>query len=125
PRPLLLLVLLRDIGRPLRQVANVTNARLDDEAVAQIPLDRPRLGRRLDDDEPLVLSLRSHRRATIPSPDEVEYTADAAHPSLQRRRSPLVAPSPRPLPARGPGGGEPAGRGRVRARVQALLDLPP
>ena len=53
PGPFLLLVLLRDVRRALRQVANVANARLDDEAVAEEALDRPRLRRGLDDDEAL------------------------------------------------------------------------
>src|SRR6184192_646220 len=86
PRPLLLLVLLRDVGGALGQVTNVTNARLDDETVAEIALDRAGLGRGLDDDEPLVLLLCSHRRATIPRRQEVEYSSDAADPRLQRRR---------------------------------------
>src|SRR5439155_7653170 len=41
-RPLLFLVFLRDIGGALRQVAYVADARLDDEIVAKIALDRPR-----------------------------------------------------------------------------------
>jgi hypothetical protein len=44
-------LLLRDLGSALRQVANVTDARLDHELGAEIAGDRPRLGGRLDDDE--------------------------------------------------------------------------
>jgi hypothetical protein len=58
--PLLLLVFLRDVGGALGQVANVAHARLDDEVVAEVALDRPRLGGRLDDHETLLFSVPGH-----------------------------------------------------------------
>ena len=51
PRPRLLLVLRRDFGCALREVANVTDTRLDHIVVVQVARDRPRLGGRLDDDD--------------------------------------------------------------------------
>ena len=74
PRPLLLLVLLGDVGGALGEVADVADARLDDEVVPEVALDRPRLRGRLDDHQALVFGLRSHRRVTIARPDEVEYS---------------------------------------------------
>src|SRR5436190_20828985 len=44
-------LLLRDLGRALRQVPDVADARLDHELWAQIARDRFRLCRRLDDDQ--------------------------------------------------------------------------
>src|SRR6202040_3344849 len=96
PRPLLLLVFLRDVRRALGQVANVTYARLDDEIVAEIPLDRARLGRRFDDHQTLVFSVRGHRRVTIASPNKLEYSGHAARTPLQPDRNPLRACALRP-----------------------------
>jgi hypothetical protein len=47
PRPIVLL----DVGRALREVADVAHARLHDEVPAEVAGDRARLRRRLDDDE--------------------------------------------------------------------------
>jgi hypothetical protein len=61
--PCLLLVLLGDVGRALRQIADVADARLHDEVVAEIAGDRLGLRRGLDDDEALVLRVRCHGRS--------------------------------------------------------------
>jgi hypothetical protein len=61
--PRLLLVLLGNVGRALRQIADVADARLDDEVVAEIAGDGLRLRRGLDDDEALVLCGNSHGRS--------------------------------------------------------------
>ena len=60
PGPRLLLVLLRNVGRALGKVADVADARLDDEALAEVARDRLRLCGRLDDDEALVFSFCRH-----------------------------------------------------------------
>ena len=44
-------LLLRDVRRALREVADVTDAGLDGEAAAEVAGDGPRLGGGLDDDE--------------------------------------------------------------------------
>ena len=44
-------LLLRDVRRPLREVADVADARLHDEVAAEVAGDGPRLGGGLDDDE--------------------------------------------------------------------------
>ena len=44
-------LLLRHVRRPVRQIADVADARLHDEASAEVAGDRPRLGGGLDDDE--------------------------------------------------------------------------
>ena len=116
PRPLLLLVFLRDVGGALGQVTDVADARLDDEIVSEVALDRPRLGRRLDDHQALVLSVRWHRRVTIARPHEVEYSGHAADTPLQPDRDPLGTCSLRALPAAGARAGKPAGR-RLRPRL--------
>ncbi len=59
-RPGLFLVLLGDVGRALGQVADVADARLDHEVLAEIARDRLRLRRRLDDHEALVLFVSGH-----------------------------------------------------------------
>ena len=41
----------RDVRGPVREVADVADARLDDEVAAEVAGDRPRLGGRLHDDE--------------------------------------------------------------------------
>ena len=46
-----LALLLRDVRGPVREVADVPDARLDDEVAAEVAGDRPRFGGRLDDDE--------------------------------------------------------------------------
>src|ERR1700730_61446 len=103
PSPLLLLIFLRDVRSALGQVADVTNARLDDEIVSEIALDRARLGRRFDDHQTLVFSVRRHRRVTIASPNKLEYSEHAADAPLQPDRNPLRACALRPLPAAGDG----------------------
>ena len=55
PGPLLVLVLRGYLGGVLRQVADVADRRLDDKVGAEVAGDRLRLGRRLDDHEPLSL----------------------------------------------------------------------
>jgi hypothetical protein len=60
PRPRLLLVLLGNVGGALGEVADVADARLDDEALAEVARDRLRLCGGLDDDEALVLLLWRH-----------------------------------------------------------------
>src|SRR3989440_1140210 len=125
PRPRLFLVLLGDVGGALRQVADVTHAGFDDEVVAEVVLDRPRLRRRLDDHEALVLSVVGHRRVTIAGPREVEYSADAPEALLQRRGPPFLAARLRPFPAPGERTRESAPRGRVRACLQPRLEPRP
>ena len=49
-RPFLLLVLGRDVGGALRKVANMADGGLDHEVGTEVPGDRPRLRRGLDDD---------------------------------------------------------------------------
>ncbi len=44
-------LLLRDVRRPVRQVADVADAGLHDEVAAEVSGDRPRFGGGLDDDE--------------------------------------------------------------------------
>src|SRR5438093_444707 len=121
-RPLLLLVFLRDVGGALGQVADVADARLDDEIVAEIALDRPCLGGRLDDHQAPVPFLRSHRRVTIAGRQEVEYPPDAAKPLLQPRRRRLLAHPLRPLPPALRGARAAAAAGRVRPRLQPRLE---
>ncbi len=81
-RPALLLVLLRDVGRALGQIADVTDARLDDEAVAEVALDRLGLRRGLDDDEASVLCVLCHRRVTIARVSKRSNTARMRPPAL-------------------------------------------
>ena len=59
-RPRLPLVLLGDLGRAVRQVANVAHGGLHDEVRPEVAGDRSRLRRGLDDDQAL-----RHRRVTI------------------------------------------------------------
>ncbi len=58
PRPRHLLHVRRDVGGALRQVADVSDARLDDEARPEVAGDRPRFRGRLDDDETALAVLR-------------------------------------------------------------------
>src|SRR5262249_19808645 len=74
--PRLSLVLLRDLGRTVRQIANVADGGLDDEVRPEIAGNRPRLRRGLDDDQAL-----RHRRVTI---------ATARDTSPMRLRPPLI-----------------------------------
>jgi hypothetical protein len=79
------LVALLDVRRPLRQVADVADARLHDEVAAEIAGDRARLGGRFDDDETW------HGRDRVTSgfaaaslPTARILRADAAPPEAQR-----------------------------------------
>ena len=51
PGPRLAAVLVRDLGRAVRHVADVADAGLDHVALAEVPGDGPGLGRGLDDDQ--------------------------------------------------------------------------
>jgi hypothetical protein len=51
PGPRLAPVLGRDLGRAVRHVADVADARLDHVTLAEVPGDRPGLGRGLDDNQ--------------------------------------------------------------------------
>ena len=84
-RPGLVLVLRGDLGGVVRQVADVADRRLDDVVLAEVAGDRLRLGRRLDDHEPLALGC-SHfaRHLSAAGPD--------------RRYSPPMTRPPRPSP---------------------------
>jgi len=64
-------------------------ARLDDEVVAEVALDRPRLGRRPRRSRDASVFRSRPRRVTIARPHEVEYSGHAARHPLQPRGDPL------------------------------------
>lgn len=91
-------VLVRDLGRAVREVADVPDARLDDVSGAEIALDRLRLGRRLDDDESAAAlcglagrgQLRSSLRSTLGGHPGSVMTL----PAVLSLRSVTVQPAP-------------------------------
>jgi hypothetical protein len=58
PGPRLAPVLGRDLGRAVRHVADMADAGLDHVALAEVPGDRPGLGRGLDDDQLGTVAVR-------------------------------------------------------------------
>ena len=99
--PRLALVLRRDLGRVVGQVADVADRRLDDVVGAEVAGDRLRLGRRLDDHELLPLGCghfaRHHSAGDRPMERDTRRADDERRHGP--RPTPLYSRSP-PFPGR-------------------------
>src|SRR6185436_7094 len=124
-----LALLLRNVARAVRQVADVADARLHDVIAAQVAGDRPRLGGGFDDDEAghwpnrVTTASRAASRA-----GERILRADGAPAESQlallARRGAQLAGADGRLPAPGDRAGARPGR-RLRRRREPLVELRP